>query len=177
MSGAETPVLSAPLDTTSIKTESAVKSRVLASSSTNRKEFAKNVTKDTQSSTDAAKESMSLKPTTSDAPSGLMVSVLSAPRDGSSMLMVFAPPSVITAPLGTKPQVLALPATTDLSLSKETVSLMLIPVLFPRATSSAKSGIRKTVLSAQPEVSSMLMDFVSLLAHNATLSIRLQETA
>ena len=171
------PASSAPIDTTLIKMESAVKFRELASSSTFKKESAKNATKDTQSSMEGAKKSTSPLTPMKDAPSGPMESAKPAPRDGTSMLMEFALPSATSAPPGMKNQEPALPATTDPLLLTGTVLLMSTPVLFPKATFSAKPGTKKTVSLVPIEAFSMPMVSAFQSAPNVTPSIRPQETA
>ena len=78
---------------------------------------------------------------------------------------------------GMKPLEYASPAITDQLFKMETALPTLIHLLFLKATSSAKYGLEKNALNALIEASSMLMDFAFLLALNAILLIKPQETA
>lgn len=110
-------------------------------------------------------------------PSGLTASARHALRDGFSMLKEFVFLSATSVPPGTKLPELVQLATMDQSFRKVTVLPTSTPVLSPKATSSAKLGIRKIVSSAQIELSSMLMVSVCHLALSATLSTRPLEIA
>ena len=122
----ETPVSSALRDTISIKMEFAVKFKVLVSSSTSKKESAKDAMKVTKSLTAAARPS---KPQSaiSDVLSGPRVYARPAPRDGTSMLTVLAFLLVISAQPGMRPQENALPATMDQLFKTETVLFQSTP--------------------------------------------------
>lgn len=173
-SGSKTPASNALIDIISIKTEFVVKFRELANSSINKKESAKNATKDTVQSTEDANKSVALLPPTLDVPSGLMDNVNLAPRDGSSMKKKSASQSVISATPGKKTETAPL-VTMDPLFKRETVLLTLTLLLCPKATSSVKLGLENPVKHAVTEVSLMLMDCVSPLAHNVTLLIKLLE--
>lgn len=164
-------------DTTSIKTECAARFREPASNSTFRKEFAKNALKDTQLLTANALKSIQLLHPTLAAPDGPMESAKPAPRDGISTKKKSASLLVIFATPGTKPPDSASPAITDLSSKTETVWLILILALSPKATFFAKHGLQTLAFNAQQEVSSTLTDSVFQLALSAILSIKLLETA
>lgn len=97
-----TPVSSAPTDIISIRMESAAKSRALASNSTFKKASAKNAMRDTQSSMDDAKESITLRQVILGVLFGPKASVKPAQRDGSSMLITSAPPLATSAQPGMK---------------------------------------------------------------------------
>lgn len=84
--GVKTPAFNAPTDTTSIKTESAAKSKVHANSSIPKKESARNAIKDTQLSTANALKWIKAHQTTLDAPNGKTECALNAQRDGTSMV-------------------------------------------------------------------------------------------
>lgn len=88
--GVKTLAFNAPTDTSSIKTESAAKSKVHANNSIPKKEFAKNAMKVTQSSMANALKWINPAQTMSDVPNGKMESAPNALRDGSSMAITSA---------------------------------------------------------------------------------------
>ena len=92
--------------------------------------------------------------------SGPTVYAKLALKDGTSILMEFVLLSATSVQPGIKPLVLVKHATMDPSFKMEIALLMLILASFQKAIFFAKSGLNKHVLNAQPEVSSMKMDFV-----------------
>lgn len=119
--GVKTPASNAPTDTTSIKTESAAKSKVHANSSIPKKESARNAIKDTQLSMANALKSIKAHQTKLDAPNGKTECAANAQRDGTSMLTKCVLKSATSVHHGTNPPAPAQSATMDPSLLKESV--------------------------------------------------------
>ena len=168
-----TPASSAPRTTISIRTESAAKFKANASSSTFNKVFVRSAMRATKSSMVNAKRPISTLFPTSDAPSGSLVFVLNAQKDGILMPKKFVFPSAISAQLGTMLLEPASPVTTDPLFKMDNVSSTLILQLFPKATSSARPGLEKNVLPAQIEALPTKMASALLSAPAAIPSIRL----
>ena len=93
------------------------------------------------------------------------------------MLITSAPPSVTSAPPGTKSPETARHATSDPLSKLDSVSPIPIPALSPSQIFFATSGIKRTVWNAHREASSMLMASVLPLVLNATPLTKPQETA
>lgn len=163
-----TLVLSALLDTISIKTESAAKLKVAANNSTFRRESANHAMKDIKSSMDSAKLLTALPLKTSDVPLGLMESALNAQEGGSSMLKKFVFQSVIFAQPGVKKE-LAPAAIEDMTSLMENVKLTMITL--PQMTSTAKLGLMELAYNVIAELSLMLTKNAQLSAANAIPSI------
>jgi hypothetical protein len=121
--GAKTPASNAPTDTTSIRTESAAKSKLHANNSIPKKESARNVIKDTQLSMANVLKSIKAPQTTLDAPNGKTECALNAQRDGTSMLTRCVFKSATSAHPGTNKLEPALNATMGLLWLKESVLL------------------------------------------------------
>jgi len=132
----------------------------------------KSAMRDTPLLTADAQKLMSTPQPMSDVYFGEMEFVKLAPKDGSLTKMEFVFPLVTFAHHGMKNLEIVLNATMDLMFKKESVLPILTLVLYQKVTFSAKSGLKKLVLNALPEVSSMKMENVSQLAPNATLMIR-----
>ena len=116
--------------------------------------------------------------TTSDALSGVTESAPSAPRDGSSTLLRFAPQSAISAQPGMMPPESAHLATMDPSSNSEPAFPANRPPSMPSQTTFfARPGQTTPALSAPIEPSSTTRESALLSAHSALLSTRPLEIA
>lgn len=153
-SGAKINVFNAPTATSSTRTAYAVRFRKPASSSTLSKASANAAMRATQSAMANVLVSTELQLTASVALSGKTVFAPSALRDGTLALLESAPPSAISAQHGTPKVEPARLATTDLSLSMETVLLSMTLASFLRVIYFARVGLRRPASSALKELTS-----------------------
>jgi len=161
--GAKTLAYNVPIDTSSIKMESAAKFKVHANSSIPKKEFAKNAIKVTQLSMANALKSIKAPQKMLDALNGKTEFAPNAPKDGTSMLTTFALKSVTFAHHGTNQLENALNATMDPLLSMENVLPIKINSSMPLLTTfSVKLGVKILASNALIELSSMIKVFALL---------------